>query len=109
MTIPEKGRRIIRVDETDYAWRIRKKPTYHQAAFQSLMTLAIQPCDAKARSVLVVNLCVSRPDNWISPHQTSVTPAMVREMIAGALASGWQPISTAGPFFYEYTLIRDRA
>lgn len=109
MTIPERGRRLVRVEATDYAWLIRKKPTYVQGAFQSPMTLAIQPCDAEARSVLVVNLRIRRPDNWIGPHQTSVTPAMVREMIVGALASCWQPFNTTAPFFFEYPLIKDRA
>jgi hypothetical protein len=108
MTIPKKGRRLVRVGEADYAWRIRKKPTYTQGAFRSPMTLAIQPCDPNAGSVLVVNLRISRPDNWINPHETSVTPAMVREMIAGALASGWRPFSATQPFFYEYPLIMNR-
>jgi hypothetical protein len=109
MTIPRKGRRLVRVEATDYAWRIRKKPTYLQGAFQTPMTLAIQPCDARAQSVLLVILRVSRPDNWIGPHQTSVTPGMVREMIVGALAGGWQPFNTTEHFFYEYPLIKDRA
>jgi len=108
MTIPKRGRRLIRVGEMEYAWRIRKKPTYQQGVLQSSMTLAVQPCSTGARSVLVVDLRISRPDNWLSPHQTAVKPAMVREMIAGALASGWQPFSAAGPFVYEYPLIKDR-
>ncbi|MDI1436910.1 hypothetical protein [Polyangium sorediatum] len=107
MTIPRKGRRVVRVGDTDYAFRIRKKPTYNQAAFQTSMTLAILPRDAVSGSVLMVDLVVSRPDNWLSPHQTAVTPAMVREMIAGALASGWQPFHATAPFFYKYPLIRD--
>jgi hypothetical protein len=109
MTIPKKGRRIVRVGDAEYAWRIRRKPTYLQGALQTPMTLAVQPCDLDARSVLVVSLSVSRPDNWISPHQTAVKPAMVREMISGAIASGWQPHGETSPFFYEYPLIRDRS
>lgn len=73
------------------------------------MTLAVQSCDPDARSVLVVSLGVSRPDNWLSPHQTSVTPAVVREVIAGALANGWKPNGETKPFFYEHPLIQDRA
>jgi hypothetical protein len=73
------------------------------------MTLAVQSLSADARCVLVVSLRISRPDNWISSHQTAVKPAMVREMIAGALASGWRPNSGSGPFFYEYPLIKDRS
>ena len=109
MTIPTRGRRFVRVGDVDYVWRIRKKPTYLQGAFHSSMTLAVQPYGVDARNVLVVNLRISRPDNWISPHQTAVTPSTVREMIVGALAIGWQPFNAAAPFFYEHPLIRDRA
>lgn len=109
MTTAKKGRRRVRVGEVDYAWSIRRQPTYLQAAFQSTMRLAIQPCDARGQSVLVINLGVSRPDNWIGPHQTAVTPAMVREMIAAALAAGWQPFQATEPFFWDYPLVRDRA
>jgi hypothetical protein len=109
MTIPKKGRRSVRVGDTDYAWRIRKNPTYSQGAFQSSMTLAIQPCADNVRSVLVVNLKISRPDNWVSAHQTAVKPSMIRDMIARSLAGGWQPFSGTGPFLYEYPVIMDRA
>jgi hypothetical protein len=57
-------------------------------------------------SVLVVNLRVTRPDNWISPHYTAVKPAMVREMIARALTAGWVPEGNASPFLLDYPLIR---
>ncbi len=108
MTIPKKGSRRVRVGECEYAWRIRKKPTYTQAAFQTPMSLAVQRCAPDAGGVLVVNLVVSRPDNWISPHQTSVTPAVVRDIVARAIAAGWDAASTE-PFVFEYGLIRDRA
>lgn len=108
MTIPKKGLRRVHVGGAEYAWRIRKKPTYLQGASQASMTLAVEPCDSDARSVLVVSLGISRPDNWISPHQTSVTPAVVREVIEGALASGWEPNGKTEPFFYEHSLIKDR-
>jgi hypothetical protein len=34
---------------------------------------------------------------------------LVREVIAGALASGWEPNGETKPFFYEHPLIKDRA
>lgn len=85
-------------------WRIRKKPTYTQGAFKTPMCLAIQRADLRASSVLLVNLRLSRPDNWLSPHQTAVTPALVCEIILGALADGWDPLATR-PYEFEHGLI----
>jgi hypothetical protein len=108
MTLPRKGSRLVRVGEYEYAWRIRKKPTYMQGAFQAPMRVAVQRSNPPSHGVLVVDLVVSRPDNWISPHQTSVTPALIRDIIARAIATGWEPASTV-PFALEYGIIRDRA
>jgi hypothetical protein len=72
------------------------------------MSLAVQRCGPQSGGVLIVNLIVSRPDNWVSPHQTSVTPAVVRDIIARGIAAGWDPASTE-PFAFEYGLIRDKA
>jgi hypothetical protein len=108
MAIPKKGSRTVRVGDDDYRWRIRKRPTYSQGAFESPMSLAVELCTQEAASVLVVNLRVSRPDNWIGPHQTAVKPAMVRDMIGKALAAGWHPAGAGKPFELDYPLIRDR-
>ena len=59
--------------------------------------------------MLVVNLGISRPDNWIAPHQSAVKPAMVRDMIGKALAAGWKPTGAGKPFEFDYPLIMDRA
>lgn len=108
MTIPKKGSRRVRVDDVEYAWRIRKSPTYLQGVYQTPMRLAVQLCTTGPRQVLIVDLRVSRPDNWVWPHQTSVTPAVVRDIVARALAKGWIP-DAAGPVFHvEYALITDR-
>jgi hypothetical protein len=108
MTLPRKGSRIVQVGAHEYVWRIRKKPTYAQGAFQAPMRVAIQRSRITSAGVLVVNLLVSRPDNWISPHQTAVTPSVIRDIIARAIAEGWDPEKTE-PFALEYGLIRDRA
>ena len=94
MSIPRIGRRHIHVDGVDYVWTIRKKPTYNQAAFHAPMTVAIQL--AEGRSVLRVHLSASRPDTWGAPHDTTVTPDMVREMIRVALGDGWLPSGDQG-------------
>ncbi len=109
MTIPKKGSRYLWVGGVEYAWRIRKKPTYAQGAFSSAMRLAVQ-CRSEAngpRSVLVVSLCVRRPDNWVAPHQTAVTPAVIRDIVERALAAGWAPTSGGTPFSFDYPLLRD--
>src|SRR5690606_11271864 len=46
-------------------------------AFSAPMTLAIERIGDEPGTVLLVNLRVSRPDNWIGPHQTALTPAVV--------------------------------
>jgi hypothetical protein len=108
MTIPRKGSRRVRVGENEYVWRIRKEPTYTQGAFQAPMHVAIQRSEPRSGGVLIANLVVSRPDNWISPHQTAVTPAIIRDIIARGIAAGWDPAGTAS-FTLEYGLVRDKA
>ncbi|MFO7566880.1 MAG: hypothetical protein R6X02_29825 [Enhygromyxa sp.] len=108
MTLPKKGRRRVELDGRGYHWLIRKQPTYCQGALGSSMTMAIELADAAVNGTLLVEFGISRPDNWLAPHQTSVTPKVVREIIAAALAAGWQP-ETAGTFELRYPLILDRA
>lgn len=107
MSIPKRGSRRIRVGDTEYAWLIRKEPTYTQAVLRTKMRVAIQACTEGPRSVLMVTLSVSRPDNWIHPHGTAITPARVRDMVERALAAGWQPLSAGPPFALEYGVIMD--
>lgn len=81
-----------------------------EAAFQSPMRVAIQACDGGSKCVLIANLRVSRPDNWIMPHQTGLTPAAVADIIERALAAGWDPSSSASrasPFELDYPINRD--
>lgn len=108
MTLPSKGRRRVEHEGRAYHWLIRKRPTYWQGAYQSAMTMAVELADADTKGTLLVDFRVSRPDNWIAPHQTSVTPKVVREAIAAALAAGWVP-EAAGTFELRYPLMMDRA
>jgi hypothetical protein len=109
MALARKGLRRVTVDDVKYEWAIRKKPTYVQGAFTTPMTIAIQRADADDGCVLLVNARISRPDNWIAPHQTSVTPRMVRAMISGALAEGWLPLQSGSAFRFDFALIMERA
>lgn len=107
MSIPRKGTRRVRFGETDYDWRIRKTPTYSQGVADSPMLLAVQASEEVPRRVLVVDLGVSRPDNWIAPHQTGVTPGMVRDIIRRALAAGWSPLGAGPPFRFDYRVVKE--
>jgi hypothetical protein len=73
------------------------------------MTVAIERIADSPGTVLLVNLRVSRPDNWLAPHQTALTPAVVRTIIDGALRAGWSPAAAGRAYTYQYGLIQDRA
>ncbi|WAS95134.1 hypothetical protein [Nannocystis punicea] len=107
MSLQSRGSRKFRVGDEVYAWTIRPRPTDAQAAGLTRMTLAIQRIEPLSPAVLVVDLRVTRCDNDVRPHSTGVHPAMVREMLARALAEGWRPESGRGHRL-EFGLIRDR-
>jgi hypothetical protein len=107
MSMPSKGSRAIRLGGHDYRWRVRRRPTYSQANAWGPMSVSIQSCTEGARSVLVVSLRVSRPDSWLAPHQTGLTPDIVRDIIERAVAAGWDPLGTRSPVAFEYGLIKD--
>ncbi|WP_236607273.1 hypothetical protein [Sandaracinus amylolyticus] len=70
------------------------------------MTVAVQRASDGARSVLVLDLRVTRPDNRIAPHGTGITPAQVRELIRTAIAAGWDP-GRGGTFRIEIPSVLD--
>jgi hypothetical protein len=72
------------------------------------MTVAIERVGVGPSRTLLVYLGVSRPDNWIDPHQTALTPALVRSIITGALSEGWDPDGRGHAFEYEYALVKDK-
>ena len=107
MALPRRGSRNVRVDGRDYRWLIRKKTTYVQGAQQAEMRLAVQSADTPLGQVLLVRLGVSRPDNWISPHQTPITPARVREIIRAGLLDGWRPQVQGSAHVLTFPVIRE--
>ena len=107
MTIVKKGSRRIRVGSREYRWTVRKKPTYQEAAFQSPMRLVIERVAAGSRCVLRVELGISRPDNWVRPHKTSLTPSTVADIIRQALKAGWDPSGVTRTFELEYRLTNE--
>jgi hypothetical protein len=108
MSLPRKGSRTVTHGEHRYRWRVRRKPTYSQGAFSTPMTVAIERVADEPGTVLLVNLGVSRPDNWLRPHQTALKPATVRQIIAAALEGGWKPDAAGGPHDFKWQLIVDR-
>jgi len=103
MSLPKKGLRSLKVNDAEYQWTIRKRPTYWQAAFKDHMILAVQTTGENARTILIVDLGVSRSDNLIDPHQTMITPSVVRKIIRAAINDGWNP-NGKGKFAYSYQI-----
>lgn len=107
MSLPKKGSRIIEIESGSYRWMVRKKPTYSEALAWGTMIVAIESIQENARGILLVDTGIYRPDNWIHPNKTSVTPKVIREMIQAAIADGWEPL-TSGTHRLKYQLITDR-
>jgi UDP-N-acetyl-D-mannosaminuronic acid transferase (WecB/TagA/CpsF family) len=61
------------------------KSTYSLAAFEMRMAIAIQAINVEKPKILHIKLNVSRPDNWIARHQTSITPAIICSNVAAAI------------------------
>lgn len=106
MTLPSKGSRTVEYEGCEYRWHVRRKPTYGQGALGANMTVGIERSTESSASVLHVRLSIDRPDNWVAPHQTALKPAHVKEMIAQALAAGWNPTEPGPAFEWRYSLIK---
>ncbi|TDF35664.1 hypothetical protein EYS14_19865 [Alteromonadaceae bacterium M269] len=99
MTIPAKGSRKILVNENEYRWLIRKKPTYSQGAFASPMIIVIESNIAPS-CVLKVILSAPRKDNWLGEPSMQVTPKDIKGFIEKAMSEGWEPHKNGGVFEY---------
>lgn len=106
MALPKKGIRTIECDGALFGWLIRAKPTYCQAVSLTAMTVGIEQLDRDTPKVLYVTLNIS-PDNWISGHQTQITPAVIRNIIRDALEEGWDSNGGGKAFEFEYSVIKD--
>jgi hypothetical protein len=107
MALSKKGLRKLKHHGVVFGWTIRSKPTYSQAAFADRMTLAVQSMNTESSTILHVTLSMSRPDNWISPHQTQITPKVIRNIIDMALKSGWQYDAGGKAYELEYTILKN--
>lgn len=106
MALPKKGLRKLEHESIEYGWLIRKKPTYSQAAFRLKMSLAIQSMATDTPQILHVTLNIERPDNWIEPHQTSVTPRVIKSIIDCAIEAGWVSDGGGKPYEFKYAVFK---
>jgi hypothetical protein len=90
MSIPKKGSRQVVVDEVEFRWRVRSRPTYDQALAASPLILAVEQTERRG-SVLIVDLPQPHPSNWMQKPAPGVTPVVVAGYIRQALTAGWQP------------------
>ncbi|NKY97328.1 hypothetical protein [Nocardiopsis alborubida] len=106
MTLVRKGTRRITVDGNAYRWRTRKGLTRAQRRQPDggPMTFVVEGAVAPGNP-LVVTLGHPRPqgDNRplrapTGPEPEPVTPARVAAAVRGALAGGWRPGESGGPF-----------
>ncbi|WP_435108300.1 hypothetical protein [Nocardiopsis synnemataformans] len=106
MTLVRKGTRRITVDGTAYRWRTRKRLTRAQCEQPDggPMTFVVEGAETPGNP-LVVTLGHTRPRGYCRPFRAStgpepepVTPARVVAAVRGALAEGWRPGDSGGPF-----------
>lgn len=91
MSIPKKGSRLLGIAGQRYRWRVRNRPTYSQALVDSGLVLAVEIATPPIGSVLIANLPLNHPANWLEQPGGSVTPALVTKIVQQALNAGWQP------------------
>jgi hypothetical protein len=100
MSIPKKGSRRVVVDDIEYRWRVRSRPTYDQALGDASLLLAIEQAGRRG-AVLVVTLSQPHPSNWMLKPSEAVTPARVAEYIRKALSDGWCPAVSGAQFLMD--------
>ena len=103
MSVPRKGSRKIVVNDVEYLWLIRSKPTYSQECQESLMCAAVE-LNQKESNVLSITFPFQRPDSLMSSEKRSVTPGMIKSCILGALSQGWKPNERGSAFEYTHEL-----
>lgn len=94
MAIPKTGARRISVDGQCYLWRVRHRdpePDDRGWGWAFAAQHASRP-----GSTLIVNLTRRHP-HWDRVARP-VTPAEVADCIRRAIAAGWQPTESGGPF-----------
>jgi hypothetical protein len=101
MAIPKKGSRKIIVNEIEFRWRVRWKPTDSQAVCDSNMTAAIEFYE-NPQSVLSVEFPWVRYDAWFGVAEQPITPKIIEICIKNALAQGWKPNEKGKTFVIKH-------
>lgn len=97
MALTRKRSRLITVDGVEFRWKVRGRPTYHQAMGWSPLSFAVQQND-RPGARLVVSLPCAHPGNAVGLPAGTVLPHVVVAAITKAMDQGWQP-SNPGPQF----------
>jgi hypothetical protein len=97
MSLVRRGARRIVVDGQAYAWQVRRKPTYCQAAFANGLNVAIALADGGGR-VLLVERNEPHPSNLLREVAVPVTPGQVADWIRQARQRGWDPRANGSAF-----------
>jgi hypothetical protein len=100
MAIATKGSRRITIDEVQYRWSVRRKPTYSQGLCQSELTFSVMN-ETQPGTTLIVVLEGARPDNWLNQPGVSVTPSTVERAIRSALTRGWRSSEKGSPYVLQ--------
>lgn len=90
MALARKGTRRIIVDEVQFRWKVRHKPTYCQANGWSPLIFAAELAEHPG-ALLVVSLPYAHPGNWLLLPTGPVLPRTVASGIKLALDRGWRP------------------
>ncbi|MBH5335933.1 hypothetical protein IHE55_14510 [Streptomyces pactum] len=102
MALNKKRSRRITVDETEYRWRIRRKPSYMQGLCWMPLTFAVEIAGAdQPGTTLVVTSGQPHPSNWFDVEAEPIRPADVAASIREARAQGWNPTSAGTPFMLD--------
>lgn len=97
MTIPSTGSRKIKVDDIEFRWTVRDRPTYSQGIAQSNLTVAIESLQSGGQTPHLT-LPFVRCDNWLHQPGGVVAPSDVARWIPLAMSRGWAP-HQPGPTF----------
>ena len=103
MARSELGSRPIVVDGIPYRWRVPRYPVGEdQGLGWSPLTFSVWLA-GESGSLLEVEACAARPDNWLHYPATVITPGRVADLIRRAIAAGWEPSRSGASFKLEDT------
>ena len=103
MAIRKKGSRPIDVDGVSYRWRIRRKATYDQWAFDyGTLTVSVELAD-KPGTVLIAFTNHPHPDCYTTATPHPITPKHVADCVRQALSEGWQPTAKGPQFILRFS------